>query len=121
MRRSFLLHIDSLEVLDELSNDQVCELFKAIRDYNQGKEPELTGLMKAIFLPFKNQFKRDNEKYLNIVERNKRNGKKGGRPERTESKTDIDNPNKPTGLSGNPKKPKQPDSVNDSDLSLIHI
>ena len=33
-RKSFILHYDSLDVIDELSNDQIAQLFKAIRDYN---------------------------------------------------------------------------------------
>lgn len=117
-RKSFLIHIDSLDVLDELNDTQIAELFKAIRDYNLGKEPKLSGLMKAIFLPFKNQFIRDNEKYMKIVERNKRNGKKGGRPELTnnqQNKANPEKPKKPSGLSGNPEKPKKPDSDSDND------
>ncbi len=62
MKTGFILHLDSLAVLDELTNEQAGILFKAIRDYNLGKEPELDFAMKIAFLPFKNQFVRDFEK-----------------------------------------------------------
>ena len=84
MKKSFIIHKDSLDVLDDLDDKQTAELFRAIKDYNQGKEIQLSGLMKAVFKPFKNQFDRDLEKYNKIVERNKKNGKKGGRPDNDE-------------------------------------
>ena len=74
MKTGFILHLDSLAVLDELTNEQAGILFKAIRDYNLGVEPELDFAMKMAFLPFKNQFIRDFEKYENTCERNKTNG-----------------------------------------------
>lgn len=58
-RKSLILHFDSLDVIDELSNEQIAQLFKAIRDYNLWKEIKLDWLMKAVFIPFKNQFDRD--------------------------------------------------------------
>jgi hypothetical protein len=82
MKTGFILHLDSLAVLDELTNEQAGILFKAIRDYNLGVEPELDFAMKMAFLPFKNQFVRDFEKYENTCERNKTNGFKGGRPKK---------------------------------------
>jgi hypothetical protein len=82
MKTGFILHLDSLSVLDELTNEQAGILFKAIRDYNLGKEPELDFAMRMAFLPFKNQFERDLEKYQSICERNKNNGSLGGRPKK---------------------------------------
>jgi hypothetical protein len=82
MKTGFILHLDSLSVLDELTNEQAGILFKAIRDYNLGKEPELDFAMRMAFLPFKNQFERDLEKYNSTCERNKNNGSKGGRPKK---------------------------------------
>lgn len=109
MKKSFILHLDSLEVLDVLTPEQTKELFLAFRDYHLGNEIKLNGLMKAVFTPFRNQFDRDSEKYEIIVERNKINGCKGGRPKKPKE------PKKPTGLSGNPDKPKKADNDNDND------
>jgi len=38
MKKTFILHFDSLEVLNELSEKQTADLFLAIRDYNIWKE-----------------------------------------------------------------------------------
>lgn len=63
MRTSFILHLDSLDILDELSNEEAGILLRAMRDFNREEEPNLTGLMKVVFLPFKNQFIRDEVKW----------------------------------------------------------
>ena len=62
-KTSFILHMDSLSVLDELTNEQSGILFKAIRTFVNGDEPELDFAMKMCFLPFRNQFVRDLERY----------------------------------------------------------
>ena len=56
-RKSFLIHIDSIEILDDLSNEQAGELFKAIKAYQYNDEIELSAIVKIAFSPFKNQFK----------------------------------------------------------------
>jgi len=105
MKESFILHLDSLSVLDELTNEQAGILFKALRDYNEGKEPELDFSMKMAFLPFKNQFVRDLKNYEKVIERNKLNGSKGGRPKKPKEtqKTQVVF-----------EKPKKADSDSDS-------
>ena len=79
-RPSIILHLDSLDVLDKLNDQECAELFRAIRDYNKGLELNLSSLVDIVFTQFKNQFDRDTQKYKNICERNKINGLKGGRP-----------------------------------------
>ena len=113
MRKSFILHMDSLTVVEELTIEQKAELFQAIIDYQNGKEIILSGLMKAVFIPFKNQFERDNDKYSAIVERNKVNGAKGGRSKKPkEPKTTQKNP---VGYLGTQLNPKQADNDSDND------
>lgn len=77
MRTSFILHLDSLEVLDELSNEDAGVLLKAMRDFNRDEDPNLSGLMKVIFLPFKNQFIRDEVKYDEKSDKRSEAGRKG--------------------------------------------
>jgi hypothetical protein len=105
MRKSFILHKDSLDVLDDLSDEQAGQLFKAIKAYQCEGQIELNALIKIAFSPFKNQFMRDENKYQNIVDRNKINGSRGGRPNKQKE---------PSGLSGNPKNPEKPQKA-DSD------
>lgn len=114
-KKSFVIHIDSLDVIDSMSGDQTKELLLAFRDYHIGKEIKLNGLMNAVFTQFKNQFDRDLEKYKKTVERNKGNGSKGGRPPKTQN-----NPNKPNGLNENPIKPKKADNDSVSDNGIIN-
>jgi hypothetical protein len=116
-KKSFVLYHDTLDVLDMLSDEQAGKLFKGIKNYQTGTEPELDALLSIVFLPFKKQFIRDGVKYENTVERNKENGKKGGRPKKTQ-----DNPKNPVGYLETQKKPNEPrkadsdsDSVNDND------
>ena len=109
IKKSFLIHIDSLDVLDHLTNEQCGELLKAFKAYHYGEELNLSPVLSIAFTPFKNQFKRDLETYDNVCNRNKINGMKGGRPR---------NPENPSGYQKtqrNPEKPKKPDSDNDSD------
>jgi len=116
MKKSFILHIDSLGILDKLSNEQAGILLKAFCEYHKtGIEPVLDFTLELVFFNFKAQFERDFEKYEKVVERNTNNGKKGGRPKETET-----NPENPVGYLAtektqqNPTKPKKADSVNDS-------
>jgi hypothetical protein len=120
MKKSFLLHVDALTVLNELSNEQAGQLFKAIANFQNGTElnpfsdPGAFGLRMA-FLPFKNQFARDVEKYNGIVERNKENGKKGGRPKK-ENETEKTQP-----VIEKPKKAvNENDNVNVNEKELLN-
>ena len=91
---SFLIYKDSLDVLDELTKEQVADLFFAIRDYQNGKQPNLDGLMKAIFIPFKNQFDRDSKKYEEVVERRRKAGALGGKAKASKDKQMLANASK---------------------------
>ena len=102
-RKSFIIHNDSLDILDQLTDQQAGKLFKAISCYQKtGQISQDDQLVKIAIVPFINQFKRDEEKYLNIVERNKINISK-----RWSKNT--------TGKTGIPKDTKNTDSDSDSD------
>lgn len=80
MRKSFILHLDSLSVLDKLTLEQAGLFIIAIRNYKlTGEIPSEFWLQMALE-PFINQFKRDDDKYEERAERNRINGSKGGRP-----------------------------------------
>lgn len=113
MKTSFILHIDSLCILDKMNDEQAGKFLKAIYQYQKTKElPELDPLLELVITPFINQFFRDEKKYEKVVERNRENGEKGGRPAKE--------PKKPSGFSktqnnpDNPSEPKKADSDNDS-------
>jgi hypothetical protein len=100
MRKSFILHIDSLGILEELTDEQAGQLFKLIAEYhnpNKTKQTQITQLVNLAFYSFKSQFERDLQKYDNVVNRNRNNGKNGGRPKKE-----------------NPEEPKKPDNKNNN-------
>ena len=85
-KKSFLLYTESLSVLEELTKDQIADLFLAIKDYQNGVEPKLNGLMKAVFLPFKNYFDENAEKYAKVCEKRRNAGSLGGKANASKSK-----------------------------------
>lgn len=111
-KKSFIVYIDSLSVLDDLNDEQAGKLLRAIRAHHDGVEIELDALTKIAFSPFKAQFARDAQKYAEKSERNRINGLKGGRPK---SNINQDEAEKPIGLFGNPDNPQKGDSDSDSD------
>jgi len=100
-KRSFIIHVDSLSVLKKLKDEQAGKLFKAIALFQEDELLPEDDFISIVFEPFLNQFLRDSEKYQNIVERNKLNGSKGGRPK---------NPMGYLETQSNPKEPKKADS-----------
>lgn len=93
-KKSFLLHIDSLDILDELTDEQAGLLFKAIKAYQKGEEIELNAFVRIAFSPFKNQFTRDNEKYDTTCKRRAEAGRLGGEANASKSKQKVANASK---------------------------
>ena len=109
-KKSFLLYCDTLLTVNKLTDQQAGKLFKIILRYVNDENPVVDNiLLDLVFEPIKQQLKRDLQRYQKICDRNKSNGGKGGRPI-TQKK-----PKKPSGLSGNPKKP---DTDSDSDTDI---
>lgn len=106
-KKSFILHKDSLVILDKMTEEQAGIFIKKIYEYQiTGKYTDVDFAIEMAITPFINQFKRDNEDYNKVCERNRINGQQGGRPKE---------PKKPSRLLKNPPKPKKPDNDNDSD------
>ena len=107
MKDSFILYKDFKEIFLMLEPEECKKLILAIFEYEEtGQEQELDKSLKLAFLPIKIALDKNREKYQKIVERNKLNGQKGGRPSE---------PKEPSGLIGNPDKPKKTDNDNDND------
>lgn len=109
-KKSFLLYADQISLVEMLPDEKAGQLFKLIMQYVNDKNPNTDDLLlKMAFEPFKLQLKRDLKTYESIVERNRENGKKGGRPKKTQ-----ENPKNPSGFSNNPDKPKKADNDTDT-------
>lgn len=78
-KQSFILHLDMLDVLDVLSDEQIAELFKAIRAYHLGQEVELSPMVKVAFSSFKSAFERNAEKWERTKRQRANAGQKGGK------------------------------------------
>ena len=102
-KKSVLIYCDLIHTVKHLPDELAGRLFKHLLAYVNDEDPQTDDvILKIAFEPIKQQLKRDLQKYNNIVERNKINGAKGGRPK------------KPTGLIGNPKEPKKADNDTDT-------
>jgi hypothetical protein len=92
MKKSFILYHDACENIFDLSNEDAGIVFKDIifhsfekNNHNpkKAKKPNgLNGLLSIVSTFYKDQIDRDLENYNKIVEVNKNNGKKGGRPKK---------------------------------------
>jgi hypothetical protein len=78
MKKSFILYIDSLNILGDLNTQQAGELFIAIYNYHLNGETPTEFWLKIALTPFINQWERDLEKWERIAEIRKENGRKGG-------------------------------------------
>jgi hypothetical protein len=119
-RKSFIIHIDSLNILDELSDDQAGKLFKAIKAHQLGDEFEFDALTRIAFSPFKNQFSRDDEKYIKLCEKNRLIAEKRYSTKPTTGVSGNDSLPSTTKSTDNDSKSKS-DSKNDSDSNSKEI
>lgn len=102
-KKGFILYHDISLIFQELTDEQAGQLIKYIVNYSISKtqlnptEPTgLSGLLNAISRPFINHIDWDFQRYQKVCEKNRNNGKKGGRkkqkePNRTQVKPIIDN------------------------------
>lgn len=119
-KKSFLMYCEWKEIFNGLSDKDCVELIRHIFSYVNDETPISNNpIVNAVFIPIKQQLKRDLKKYENIIQRNKINGKKGGRPKKKEAQK---NPKNPVGYletqitQANPDKPKKAD--NDISISI---
>ena len=90
MKKSFILHTDTLSVLNKLTDSQCADLFRAIRDFHiDGSEPT-DPLIAIIFEPFRNQFVRDQEKYGEFQQKQSEKGKRSVEAKRLKKSKEQD-------------------------------
>jgi len=123
-KKSFIAYVDWKETFDALPNEKAGQLVKHLFAYVNDENPVSDDvLINAVFANIKQTLKRDLDKYELIIQRNRENGSKGGRPRSKNVK-----PRKPSGISRNPDKPNETqtnpekhDSDNDSDNDSEYI
>ena len=76
-QKGFIVYGDIQDVLNELDDAQVAQLFRGLVDYFvDGKDPKFTGILKFVFIPIKQQMDRNAEKYEKKCEKMRENANK---------------------------------------------
>ncbi len=102
MNGTILIGEEFAEPIEELSDAQAGELFKAILRYGTDQElPETDDqAVTILFMLLKGYIDRMAKKYEDRCQKNRKNGQLGGRPPKTERIEE-----KPNGFDENPKNP----------------
>ena len=104
-RDSFIVVATYMKSFEKLNMEQRGILITAMINYQMGKElPEMDAVTDMAFSFIKDGMDFNNAKYEEMCERNRINGKKGGRPKASGF---SENPKNPHGFSENPQKPKE--------------
>lgn len=107
MRESFVFYRSFMEALDELNDRQYANVFRAITKFAlDGKEPNLTGIEKAIFTLVKPQLLANQKRY--------ENGCKGGRKETKRQPKDNQNETKAQPNDNDLKVSKKEEIINNN-------
>ena len=85
------LFADSSATIDLLSDAEAGRLLKALMHYINADVIDLPGQEKLVFAMLKAQIDRDAANYQEFTDKQRENGKKGGRPKKTQ-----ENPKNPT-------------------------
>lgn len=76
-QKGFIVYGDIQDVLNELDDAQVAQLFRGMVNYfTTGKAPKFSGILKFVWIPIKQHMDRDAEKYEKKCEKNRENVKK---------------------------------------------
>ena len=105
-KESFVIYKDWQNLLSALSDEQKGKLLDGIFSFQcDGKTTDFDGdkALQGILNYFISAFIKDNEKYEETCEKNRKNGSKGGRPKKTEKTQRFFS------------KPKKADNDNDND------
>lgn len=109
-KNSFVVYYNYRETLEDLTDEQVGQLFRAIFDYEIDRtEPKFSGVLNVAFKFIKKDLDINLTKYENICNRNRKNGQNGGAPKGNQN------------ARKQPKQPKQPDNDNEYDNDNILV
>lgn len=119
-RDGIIIYVQQYEAIKDLSHSDKGLLLDAIFHYHITGEvmQELPPMVLMAFTFIRTSIDSNTRKYEAIVERNRENGKKGGRPRNPNNPSE---PKKPTGLKktqanpNNPSEPKKADTDTDTD------
>lgn len=109
-KKSFLMYNDFIHTVNHLTDEQAGKLLKHILEYVNDNNSVLEDQILIIaFEPIKQQIIRDSKKYDMYIEKQRENGKKGGRPNKTNL---FDENQKNQAFNENPSQSKKADNDN---------
>ena len=123
MKDNFLLKKSLIDVVEELSNEDTGKLLKGILNYVNHGDSGLTDYLKVIFIPIKTDIDKNEERYLEVCEKNRLNGRRGGRPKKeTEENQSVNEKTEenPTVIEESEENPKKPINHNHIHISNIN-
>ena len=84
-KKSFVLYNDLREIVDLMPDDMAGKLFKMMLAYVNGDSVETDDItLRVAFKPIQLQLERDAGKYATYLQKQRDNGKRGGRPKKAE-------------------------------------
>ena len=111
---NFMVDTALKDCVNILSDTRAGKLFKLLFEYAENQDIDQNQLDSAVRLAF-NAFKpgidKGRKKYLSVIKRNRENGKRGGRPKKTQN-----NPKNPMGNLETQNNPKKQNKINKSKL-----
>lgn len=106
---NFIFYRQWWESIRELDPEQQSRVYDALMRFAfEGIEPTDT-IARAVTSLMRSMIKRDIEKYERVCERNRANGKNGGRPRKNKTEKTDTNPNNPVGFENNPAQTVKPE------------
>lgn len=84
MKDSIVFYLSQYESIKSLSDEQLGKIYRALFESELGNEIELENELIPVFMLLKNQMVLDNQKYKEKCEKNRRNGRLGGRPRKSD-------------------------------------
>ena len=113
-KKSIIVYADWQEQFDSLTDEEAGKLIKHFFAYVNDQSPTSDRLTELMFIPLKKALKRDLRKYESYIDKQKSNGKKGGRPKTQKTQPFLEKPKKADSVNVN-------DNVNDNDILLKKV
>jgi len=116
--KTLYLDLSAFVQIEILTTEERGQLLTAIFTYaTTGTEPEdLPRVVDIVFQRFKNDIDEDFAEYKRVCEKNRENGKLGGRPRQNRSVSEKSEKSAP-----NPKKPNNNNNNKDNNNSIVYI
>jgi len=111
-KKSIIVYADWQEQFDSLTDEEAGKLIKHFFAYVNDENPTSDRLTELMFIPLKKALKRDLRKYESYIDKQKSNGKKGGRPKTQKTQAFLKKPKKANSVNVN-------DNVSDNDNDIL--